>query len=77
MAWEAITSKGASLLSFFFNSRYRKIPGDKCVGGKHPDREETDLKKKCTSDYLNPSQLVGKTQNMVEEPQRAGGVLAI
>ncbi|XP_077190345.1 sortilin isoform X1 [Paroedura picta] len=36
---------------------YRKIPGDKCVGGKHPDREETDLKRKCTSDYLNLSQL--------------------
>ncbi|KAH0618743.1 hypothetical protein JD844_018191, partial [Phrynosoma platyrhinos] len=37
---------------------YRKIPGDKCVGGENPAREETDLKKKCTSNYLNSSQLV-------------------
>nr|XP_060629214.1 sortilin isoform X1 [Anolis sagrei ordinatus] len=36
---------------------YRKIPGDKCVGGENPTREETDLKKKCTSNYLNSSQL--------------------
>uniref|UniRef100_A0A8D2J9K5 Sortilin n=1 Tax=Varanus komodoensis TaxID=61221 RepID=A0A8D2J9K5_VARKO len=36
---------------------YRKIPGDKCLGGENPNREETDLKKKCTSNYLSPSQL--------------------
>lgn len=40
-------------------SRYRKIPGDKCSGGESPSREETDMKKKCTSNFLNPSQLVG------------------
>ncbi|XP_034977677.2 sortilin isoform X2 [Zootoca vivipara] len=38
-------------------SGYRKIPGDKCVGGENPIRQETDLKKKCTSNYLNSSQL--------------------
>lgn len=40
-------------------SRYRKIPGDKCSGGESPSREEKDMKKKCTSNFLNPSQLVG------------------
>lgn len=40
-------------------SRYRKIPGDKCLGGESPSRQETDMKKKCTSNFLNPSQLVG------------------
>lgn len=39
--------------------RYRKIPGDKCVGGESPSREEKDMKKKCTSDLLSPGQLVG------------------
>ncbi|XP_066481524.1 sortilin isoform X2 [Tiliqua scincoides] len=38
-------------------SGYRKIPGDKCQGGENPVREETELKKKCTSNYLNQSQL--------------------
>ncbi|NWQ84476.1 SORT protein, partial [Columbina picui] len=38
-------------------SGYRKIPGDKCSGGESPSREETDMKKKCTSNFLNPSQL--------------------
>ncbi|XP_051849111.1 sortilin isoform X4 [Antechinus flavipes] len=33
---------------------YRKIPGDKCQGGMSPDRQEKDLKKKCTSSYLSP-----------------------
>lgn len=41
--------------------RYRKIPGDKCAGGESPSREETDMKKKCTSTLLSPSQLVGDT----------------
>uniref|UniRef100_A0A8C3HEW2 Sortilin 1 n=1 Tax=Chrysemys picta bellii TaxID=8478 RepID=A0A8C3HEW2_CHRPI len=36
---------------------YRKIPGDKCSGGKSPSREVTDLKRKCTSNLLTPSQL--------------------
>uniref|UniRef100_A0A8C5LCJ9 Sortilin n=1 Tax=Jaculus jaculus TaxID=51337 RepID=A0A8C5LCJ9_JACJA len=33
---------------------YRKIPGDKCQGGMNPAREVKDLKKKCTSNFLNP-----------------------
>uniref|UniRef100_A0A8C8SGU7 Sortilin n=1 Tax=Pelusios castaneus TaxID=367368 RepID=A0A8C8SGU7_9SAUR len=36
---------------------YRKVPGDKCQGGENPSREETDLKKKCTSNLLSPHQL--------------------
>ncbi|XP_067387624.1 sortilin [Emydura macquarii macquarii] len=36
---------------------YRKIPGDKCHGGVNMSRQETDLKRKCTSNLLNPSQL--------------------
>ncbi|NWU95172.1 SORT protein, partial [Upupa epops] len=39
-------------------SGYRKIPGDQCAGGENPSREETDLKRKCTSNFLSPSQLV-------------------
>ncbi|NXP47894.1 SORT protein, partial [Heliornis fulica] len=42
-------------------SGYRKIPGDKCAGGESPSREETDMKKKCTSNFLSPSQLVAPT----------------
>ncbi|XP_030328861.1 sortilin isoform X1 [Strigops habroptila] len=38
-------------------SGYRKIPGDKCSGGESPAREETDMKKKCTSNLLSPGQL--------------------
>uniref|UniRef100_A0A7M4E7S6 Sortilin n=1 Tax=Crocodylus porosus TaxID=8502 RepID=A0A7M4E7S6_CROPO len=38
-------------------SGYRKIPGDKCDGGQSPPREVTDLKRKCTSNFLSPSQL--------------------
>ncbi|XP_010725606.1 sortilin-like [Meleagris gallopavo] len=38
-------------------SGYRKIPGDKCRGGESPSREETDMKKKCTSTLLSPGQL--------------------
>uniref|UniRef100_A0A8C3KJ55 Sortilin 1 n=1 Tax=Calidris pygmaea TaxID=425635 RepID=A0A8C3KJ55_9CHAR len=44
-------------------SGYRKIPGDKCSGGESPSREERDMKKKCTSNFLNPSQLVGDGDN--------------
>ncbi|XP_053310265.1 sortilin [Spea bombifrons] len=29
---------------------YRKIPGDKCVGGVNPIREEMDMRRKCTGD---------------------------
>lgn len=39
--------------------RYRKIPGDKCSGGENPSREEKDMKQKCTSNWLEPGQLVG------------------
>lgn len=49
----------SNLLNLFDNSRYRKIPGDKCQGGENPVREEIELKTKCTSNYLNQSQLVG------------------
>uniref|UniRef100_A0A8C0ITL8 Sortilin 1 n=1 Tax=Chelonoidis abingdonii TaxID=106734 RepID=A0A8C0ITL8_CHEAB len=38
-------------------SGYRKIPGDKCSGGKSPSREVKDLKRKCTSNLLTPSPL--------------------
>lgn len=34
-------------------SGYRKIPGDKCEGGKTPKREELDLSKNCVSDLLS------------------------
>ncbi|KFP13306.1 Sortilin, partial [Egretta garzetta] len=44
-------------------SGYRKIPGDKCLGGESPSRKETDMKKKCTSNFLNPSQLVASTSS--------------
>ncbi|NXK93023.1 SORT protein, partial [Formicarius rufipectus] len=46
-------------------SGYRKIPGDKCSGGESPSREETDMKKKCTSDFLNPGQLQGASGSSV------------
>uniref|UniRef100_A0A4W6CJ10 Sortilin 1b n=1 Tax=Lates calcarifer TaxID=8187 RepID=A0A4W6CJ10_LATCA len=38
-------------------SGYRKIPGDKCEGGRMPERKEIDLSKRCVSDlvvYLSP-----------------------
>ncbi|NWZ53140.1 SORT protein, partial [Haliaeetus albicilla] len=44
-------------------SGYRKIPGDKCLGGESPSRQETDMKKKCTSNFLNPSQLAASTSS--------------
>ncbi|XP_051627590.1 sortilin isoform X1 [Manacus candei] len=46
-------------------SGYRKIPGDKCSGGESPSREETDMKKKCTSDLLSPGQLQGSSGSSV------------
>lgn len=33
---------------------YRKIPGDKCEGGKQPVRTVTDLSTKCVSNLLDP-----------------------
>lgn len=36
---------------------YRKIPGDRCVGGFQPDRKETDLRRKCISSALQPNAL--------------------
>lgn len=33
---------------------YRKIPGDKCEGGKQPERKEIDVRKKCISNLLDP-----------------------
>ncbi|XP_074706389.1 sortilin [Strix aluco] len=44
-------------------SGYRKIPGDKCWGGESPSREEKDMKKKCTSNFLNPSQLAASASS--------------
>ncbi|XP_067166650.1 sortilin isoform X1 [Apteryx mantelli] len=44
-------------------SGYRKIPGDKCSGGESPSREETDMKKKCTSNFLSPSQLAASSSS--------------
>uniref|UniRef100_A0A7N6FB32 Sortilin n=1 Tax=Anabas testudineus TaxID=64144 RepID=A0A7N6FB32_ANATE len=39
-------------------SGYRKIPGDKCEGGKMPARQEIDLSKRCVSDLVGPELLV-------------------
>lgn len=41
----------------YINS-YRKIPGDKCEGGKMPERKEIDLSKRCVSDLVGPELLV-------------------
>ncbi|NP_001119937.1 sortilin 1b precursor [Danio rerio] len=38
-------------------SGYRKIPGDKCEGGKQPERKVIDLSKRCVSDLLDPQPL--------------------
>ncbi|KAM3621127.1 uncharacterized protein V6R79_006347 [Siganus canaliculatus] len=38
-------------------SGYRKIPGDHCEGGFQPERKETDLRRMCTSNALNPDPL--------------------
>ncbi|XP_017290114.1 sortilin [Kryptolebias marmoratus] len=42
-------------------SGYRKIPGNKCEGGFHPERKETDLRRLCTSNALYPNSL--QTEN--------------
>ncbi|XP_047434499.1 sortilin 1b [Mugil cephalus] len=39
-------------------SGYRKIPGDKCEGGKEPQRKEIDLSKRCVSDLVAPDLLI-------------------
>ncbi|TDH10634.1 hypothetical protein EPR50_G00077460 [Perca flavescens] len=39
-------------------SGYRKIPGDKCEGGKMPERKEIDLSKRCVSDLVGPELLI-------------------
>ncbi|ELK05863.1 Sortilin [Pteropus alecto] len=41
---------------------YRKIPGDRCQGGVNPAREVKDLKKKCTSNFLNPEKQDSRPQ---------------
>lgn len=43
---------------------YRKIPGDKCQGGMNPAREVKDLKKKCTSNFLNPTKQNSKSNSV-------------
>uniref|UniRef100_A0AAR2KVX5 VPS10 domain-containing protein n=1 Tax=Pygocentrus nattereri TaxID=42514 RepID=A0AAR2KVX5_PYGNA len=35
-------------------SGYRKIPGDKCEGGKEPQRKVIDVRSKCVSNLLEP-----------------------
>ncbi|KAG2468694.1 SORT protein, partial [Polypterus senegalus] len=40
---------------------YRKIPGDQCQGGKVPERKEIDLRKKCVSTLLYPSEKVSQS----------------
>uniref|UniRef100_A0A4W4FZ54 VPS10 domain-containing protein n=1 Tax=Electrophorus electricus TaxID=8005 RepID=A0A4W4FZ54_ELEEL len=32
---------------------YRKIPGDKCEGGRQPERRETDMSEKCISNLID------------------------
>ncbi|XP_056278378.1 sortilin 1b [Pseudoliparis swirei] len=39
-------------------SGYRKIPGDKCEGGKMPERKEIELSMKCVSDLVAPQFLI-------------------
>lgn len=39
-------------------SGYRKIPGDKCEGGKMPERKEIDLRQHCVSDRVEPDSQV-------------------
>ncbi|KAA0714033.1 Sortilin Precursor [Triplophysa tibetana] len=39
---------------------YRKIPGDKCVGGEVPPRSMIDLTKRCVSDLMEPQLLTDK-----------------
>ncbi|XP_029509649.1 sortilin-like [Oncorhynchus nerka] len=38
-------------------SGYRKIPGDRCVGGIQPKRKEIDLRRNCISNALHPKPL--------------------
>uniref|UniRef100_A0A673N3K9 Sortilin-like n=1 Tax=Sinocyclocheilus rhinocerous TaxID=307959 RepID=A0A673N3K9_9TELE len=40
---------------------YRKIPGDKCEGGKEPERRVIDLSKRCVSNLLEPQLLTDKS----------------
>lgn len=47
-----------SCRSVFFHLSYRKIPGDQCEGGFQPERKETNLRRMCTSNALNPNSLV-------------------
>lgn len=43
---------------------YRKIPGDQCIGGINPSREEKNLKGKCTGDLLQPKAMVSQYNNI-------------
>ncbi|XP_057681658.1 sortilin 1b [Corythoichthys intestinalis] len=51
---------------------YRKIPGDKCEGGKIPERKEIDLREKCVSDLLGRN-----TQTYSQSSTSVGIVLTI
>lgn len=55
---QSLSASDQALLPF----RYRKIPGDKCQGGMNPAREVKDLKKKCTSNFLNPTKQDSRPQ---------------
>nr|XP_040049590.1 sortilin 1b [Gasterosteus aculeatus aculeatus] len=47
-------------------SGYRKIPGDKCEGGKMPERKEIDLSVRCVSDLVAPEfQIVSRSSKSV------------
>ena len=52
------TANSHTLLIVSLVHSYRKIPGDKCEGGKMPERKEIDLSKNCVSDLVGPELLV-------------------
>lgn len=51
--------------------RYRKIPGDKCEGGKNPERKVIDMSTKCISNLLDP-QLQVRIQTDTDQKYHEG-----
>ncbi|XP_026125965.1 sortilin-like [Carassius auratus] len=47
---------------------YRKIPGDKCEGGKEPERRVIDLSTRCVSNLLDPQMLTDKSSSHSSAP---------
>uniref|UniRef100_A0A8C5HUG5 Sortilin-like n=1 Tax=Gouania willdenowi TaxID=441366 RepID=A0A8C5HUG5_GOUWI len=45
-------------------SGYRKIPGDKCEGGKTPTRKVVPLRQKCVSDLLDTQETVSSSKSV-------------